>query len=64
MKLSEIADVVGVPVCQITPGAIAQANEKGLITGGQKQKLLSELRKADRIWENSIPGIACAPSLW
>lgn len=64
MKLSEIAEKVGIPVCEITREAIIQAREKGLITVNQEKKLLAELKKADNLWQPLAPGIANAASLW
>jgi hypothetical protein len=64
MRLFEIAEKVGVPVCKITPEIITQVREEGLITGKQEKKLLAELKKADNIWQPLTPGVTSAASLW
>lgn len=64
MRLSEIAAMVEVPVCNITSEAIKNAKARGLITEEQEENLLLELEKADGIWKNPVPAAGCADSLW
>jgi len=62
--LSDIAGKIGTHVCNLSNRSIILARENGLITHGQEQKSLAELKEADRIWSTPVPGVPCAESLW
>ncbi|PIX02825.1 hypothetical protein COZ78_03660 [bacterium (Candidatus Gribaldobacteria) CG_4_8_14_3_um_filter_42_11] len=64
MTLSEIAELVGEQVVNLSPKSIERAVEAGMISRKQGEGLLTELNKADGIWENPMPGVACAERLW
>jgi len=64
MKLSEIAEKVGVPIVNLSSGSIERAIKEGIISRKQGERLLAELKKVDGIWENPVPGAANAESLW
>ena len=64
MKLFEIAEKVGVPVVNLSSGSIKHAIKEGMISRKQGEGLLTELNKIDGIWENPVPGVENAASLW
>jgi len=49
MKLSEIANEVGVEVCMLTAEVVKSAGTKGLITEKRAEELVAELEKTDGI---------------
>ena len=64
MKLSEIAEKVGVLVVDLSSESIKRAVEKGVISRKYGEKLLAELKVADGIWKSPVPGPTCAKRLW
>jgi len=64
MELYEIAGIARVHVCNLSSLSITKAREAGLITRGQEKELLADLKKADGIWENPVPGVVNANRLW
>lgn len=64
MRLSEIAEKVGVPVVDLSQKSISQAVKDGRITKREGKDLSAELKKADEIWANPIKGVPVAESLW
>lgn len=47
MTLFEIAEIVGVPVVDLSAETVEQAAAKGLITNEQKEHLRAELKRSD-----------------
>ena len=64
MKLSEIAEKVEVPVVNLSAESIERAVKAGIISRKNGENLLTELKKADGIWENPVPGVKVAEHLW
>jgi predicted transcriptional regulator len=68
MRLSEIAEKIGIPVDQIMAKHIKEARKKGMINCQQEKELIEEkgqadITKADSIWKMSV-GIRRADCLW
>jgi len=51
MKLSEIAEEVGVPICMLTADEIKSAGKIGAISGARAEVLLAELQTSDGLWQ-------------
>lgn len=64
MKLSEIAEKVGVQVVDLSSESIKRAVEKGVISRKYGEKLLAELKVADGIWKSPVSGVESAKRLW
>ena len=64
MILFEIAEKTGISVTNLSSEVIRLFKISGLITRKQEKDSLAELKKADQIWENSVPGAGLATSLW
>jgi hypothetical protein len=52
MKLSEIAEEIGVPVCILTAEEIKWAGIRGSVSKQREVVLLAELKAADDFWKN------------
>jgi len=64
MNLLQFFQDFGIPISNLTVEEIKQVMEDGVISKRQAEKLLSELKETDNLWQTAIPMTQCSPSLW